>query len=211
MDSTTPPRVKSRLKQSMPAGVNCSREWLLGRLARVCPRGARVRHLRNQLGVPVAGKLAALNAQASKVDGALVMEKVTPYKDASSYNNFYEFGTDKSDPAANAGTLKTTPWTVEVEGLVEKPGKFSLEDLLKLKSDGGAYLPPALRRRVVYGHSMGGLFVVRTGPQGGAFGQCQICGVRQPWQTPKPCHMSGRGYWTGPMSRACAWMRPCIP
>ena len=78
------------------------------------------------------GKLAALNAQASKVEGALTMDKVTPYKDASSYNNFYEFGTDKSDPAANAHTLKTTPWTVEIEGMVKKPGKFALEDLLKL-------------------------------------------------------------------------------
>ena len=78
------------------------------------------------------GKLAALNSQASKVPGALSLDKITPYKDASSYNNFYEFGTDKSDPAANAHTLKTNPWSVEIEGLVKKPGKFALEDLLKL-------------------------------------------------------------------------------
>ena len=78
------------------------------------------------------GKLAALAAQPSKLEGALTMEKATPYKDASSYNNFYEFGTDKSDPAANAHTLKTSPWTVEIEGMVRKPGKFALEDLLKL-------------------------------------------------------------------------------
>jgi methionine sulfoxide reductase catalytic subunit len=78
------------------------------------------------------GKLAALAAQATKVDGARAMDKVTPYKDASSYNNFYEFGTDKSDPVANAHTLKTSPWTVEIEGLVKKPTKFALEDLLKL-------------------------------------------------------------------------------
>jgi sulfoxide reductase catalytic subunit YedY len=78
------------------------------------------------------GKLAALGAQTSKVPGALSLDKITPYKDASSYNNFYEFGTDKSDPAANAHTLKTDPWSVEIEGLVKKPGKFALEDLLKL-------------------------------------------------------------------------------
>ncbi|MCX8517786.1 MAG: protein-methionine-sulfoxide reductase catalytic subunit MsrP [Rhodoferax sp.] len=78
------------------------------------------------------GKLATLQAQTSQVPGAISMEKVTSYKDASSYNNFYEFGTDKSDPAANAHTLKTSPWTVEIEGLVKKPGKFALEDLLKL-------------------------------------------------------------------------------
>jgi sulfoxide reductase catalytic subunit YedY len=78
------------------------------------------------------GKLAPLGAQASKVAGAISLDKVTLYKDASSYNNFYEFGTDKSDPAANAHTLKTTPWSVEIEGMVKKPGKFALEDLLKL-------------------------------------------------------------------------------
>jgi sulfoxide reductase catalytic subunit YedY len=78
------------------------------------------------------GRLAALNAQTSKVDGANVMEKATPYKDASTYNNYYEFGTGKEDPAQNAHTLKTKPWTVEIEGLVKKPGKFALEDLLKL-------------------------------------------------------------------------------
>ena len=78
------------------------------------------------------GKLAPLNASASKLDGALTMEKVTAYKDASTYNNYYEFGTDKSDPAVNAHSLKTAPWSVEIEGLVKKPGKLNLEDLLKL-------------------------------------------------------------------------------
>ncbi|MBU0589267.1 MAG: protein-methionine-sulfoxide reductase catalytic subunit MsrP [Gammaproteobacteria bacterium] len=78
------------------------------------------------------GKLAVLSGMPSKVPGAMTMEKVTDYKDAASYNNFYEFGTDKSDPARNAHTLKTSPWSVEVEGLVNKPGKYSLEDLLKL-------------------------------------------------------------------------------
>lgn len=78
------------------------------------------------------GKLAALGARASAVPGAMVMDKPTAYSDASSYNNFYEFGTDKADPAANAHTLKTTPWSVEIEGLVKKPGRWALEDLLKL-------------------------------------------------------------------------------
>src|SRR5688572_13691896 len=80
------------------------------------------------------GKLAALAAAKSNVPGAATMEKLTPYKDATTYNNFYEFGTDKSDPAKNAGTLKTTPWTVEVDGLVKKPAKYALEDLLKLSA-----------------------------------------------------------------------------
>ena len=80
------------------------------------------------------GKLAALAGVKSSVAGALVMDKVTGYKDASTYNNFYEFGTDKADPARNAHTLKTTPWTVEIEGLVKKPAKYTLEDLLKLSA-----------------------------------------------------------------------------
>ena len=78
------------------------------------------------------GKLAALQAVPSKVDGAMTMEKPTEYKDATSYNNYYEFGTDKGDPAQNAHTLKTSPWSVEVGGLVKKNLKFGIEDLLRL-------------------------------------------------------------------------------
>ena len=78
------------------------------------------------------GKLPALSGRPTAVAGATTVEKPTAYKDASTYNNFYEFGTDKSDPAENAHTLKTTPWTVDIEGLVKKPGKLSLESLLKL-------------------------------------------------------------------------------
>ena len=83
---------------------------------------------------PRPGKLAALPGSASAVAGAVSLEKLTSYQDASTYNNFYEFGTDKADPARNAHTLKTTPWTVEVEGLVKKPGKYGIEDLLKLSA-----------------------------------------------------------------------------
>jgi sulfoxide reductase catalytic subunit YedY len=80
------------------------------------------------------GKNAALAATKSTLAGALTMDKVTDYKDASTYNNFYEFGTDKAEPAQNAQTLKTSPWTVEIEGLVKKPAKYTLEDLLKLSA-----------------------------------------------------------------------------
>jgi len=58
-------------------------------------------------------------------------EKPTSYKDVTSYNNFYEFGTDKSDPARNAHTLKTKPWSLTIEGEVAKPGTYHLEDLVK--------------------------------------------------------------------------------
>ena len=83
---------------------------------------------------PRPGKLAALPGGASAVAGAMSLEKLTSYQDASTYNNFYEFGTDKADPARNAHTLNTTPWTVEVEGLVKKPGKYGIEDLIKLSA-----------------------------------------------------------------------------
>ncbi|WP_394789722.1 protein-methionine-sulfoxide reductase catalytic subunit MsrP, partial [Rhodoferax sp.] len=78
------------------------------------------------------GKLAPLVGARSAVAGAVVMEKTTEFKDASTYNNYYEFGTDKADPAKNAGTLQTKPWSVEIEGMVKKPAKYTLEDLLKL-------------------------------------------------------------------------------
>jgi sulfoxide reductase catalytic subunit YedY len=80
------------------------------------------------------GKLAALPGAKSSLAGAVTMEKLTDYKDASSYNNFYEFGTDKADPAPNAQSLQTSPWSVEVEGLVRKPARYTLEDLLKLSA-----------------------------------------------------------------------------
>ncbi len=78
------------------------------------------------------GKLAKLPGAKSTVAGATVMEKLTAYKDVTSYNNFYEFGTDKSDPAENAHTLKPRPWSVVIEGECAKPGRFGLEDLLKV-------------------------------------------------------------------------------
>ena len=80
------------------------------------------------------GKLAALASTKSGVPAAMTLEKITDYKDASTYNNFYEFGTDKADPSLKANTLKTTPWTVEVEGMVKKPAKYLLEDLLRLRA-----------------------------------------------------------------------------
>ncbi|WP_372865627.1 protein-methionine-sulfoxide reductase catalytic subunit MsrP, partial [Spongiibacter sp.] len=58
-------------------------------------------------------------------------EALTPFADASQYNNFYEFGTDKGDPAKYADALTTDPWSVEVVGEVARPGRYHLEDLLK--------------------------------------------------------------------------------
>jgi sulfoxide reductase catalytic subunit YedY len=66
-------------------------------------------------------------------------EKANSYAEITGYNNFYEFGTDKEDPARNAHRLRTRPWSVLVEGECEKPGRLALEDLLR---------PHALEERV---------------------------------------------------------------
>jgi len=83
------------------------------------------------LGVtPDAGagvKLAGVRDSAYTLD-----EKRTPYKDVTTYNNFYEFGTGKDDPADRAGSLKTRPWTVAVEGEVRHPQTWDIDALLKL-------------------------------------------------------------------------------
>jgi sulfoxide reductase catalytic subunit YedY len=72
-------------------------------------------------------KLAAASNKALSTD-----EKQTSFADASSYNNFYEFGTDKSEPAVNAHTLKTRPWTVTIDGEVKRPLTLDIDSLLKL-------------------------------------------------------------------------------
>lgn len=79
----------------------------------------------------------AASVDAQKLNGKInpayaLQEKQTSYKDATTYNNFYEFGTDKADPAVNANTLKTRPWTVSIEGEVKKPMILDIDALLKL-------------------------------------------------------------------------------
>jgi sulfoxide reductase catalytic subunit YedY len=75
--------------------------------------------------------MTGLAATRSSVAGAVTMEKATTLKDATGYNNFYEFGTDKDDPARLPAN-SDRPWTVEIEGLVNKPGRIGIDDLLKL-------------------------------------------------------------------------------
>lgn len=87
---------------------------------------------RDALAKTELSQLAALPFVPSKVPGAISMEKVTSFQHASSYNNFYEFGLSKEDPARYAQAMPTSPWTVDIEGLVHKPGRWALEDLLKL-------------------------------------------------------------------------------
>jgi len=60
-----------------------------------------------------------------------VADKPNRYDEITGYNNFYEFGLDKSDPAANAGTLRPRPWTLTIAGEADITGRFNLEDILK--------------------------------------------------------------------------------
>ena len=78
-------------------------------------------------------------------------EKATPLKDITGYNNFYEFGVNKDDPAANAKSLRPRPWTVVVDGLCNKPGRYAIDDLIKLARE----KPGALSYRS-YGTGGGG-------------------------------------------------------
>jgi len=71
-----------------------------------------------------------LTAVSSSTYG--LTDELTPQKDITRYNNFYEFGTNKESPAKLAGSLKTRPWTVSIEGEVRKPQVFDIEHLLKL-------------------------------------------------------------------------------
>lgn len=75
-----------------------------------------------------AGALLASPALAA---GYSTDETPNSKEDITSYNNFYEFGWDKTDPATHAGKLTTSPWSVEIGGLVDKPGSYDLDDLTK--------------------------------------------------------------------------------
>ena len=73
----------------------------------------------------------------TKIDGIQkspfsTTETITPFKDVSTYNNYYEFSTDKDGPSALAKKFKTRPWTVEIDGLVSKKQKFDVDSIMKM-------------------------------------------------------------------------------
>ncbi|MDH5184239.1 MAG: protein-methionine-sulfoxide reductase catalytic subunit MsrP [Gammaproteobacteria bacterium] len=110
----------------------------------------RRRFLQQMIGLSVAASLGGYLSPVQAAYGGKPLtyskakefqldEKLTPYKDVTSYNNFYEFSTSKQAPARMAHTLKPTPWNISVEGACAKPGNYALEDLLK---------PQALEERI---------------------------------------------------------------
>ena len=79
----------------------------------------------NANAMPIGERLADIKSSAYSTD-----EPTNSWQDVTTYNNFYEFGLGKADPARNAGNLKTSPWSVTVSGEAEKTGEFMLEDFL---------------------------------------------------------------------------------
>jgi len=100
------------------------RAFMVGAAALLVGGGAA--HVDAATPPPLAPLKATRNAQLS------VSEPETKYKDATSYNNFYEFGVNKDDPERLAGSLRTRPWTVQVDGLAAKPKTFDIDEVLKL-------------------------------------------------------------------------------
>jgi len=115
----TPESIYRERRRFMQAGLALSGVTLLG-------------------GVPSADAATEISAVLKRSPFS-TDETQTEFKDVTGYNNFYEFGTGKEDPAENAHTLKIAPWSMAVEGECAKPGNYALEDILK---------PHALEERV---------------------------------------------------------------
>ena len=82
---------------------------------------------------PSMGALAGTKLETVKSPLTTTGEQLTSYNDITHYNNFYEFGVQKTDPAQNAGGLPTRPWTIRVDGKVQNPKTFDIDTLLKLR------------------------------------------------------------------------------
>lgn len=103
-----------------------------------CSRREALRHL--ALGTGALAIAGALPAAATSPAGEKLQTRPSPFstrepvnrwEEVTGYNNFYEFGLEKTDPAENAHTLRTRPWKVTIDGECERPGTFDLDELLK--------------------------------------------------------------------------------
>src|SRR5579862_1257025 len=107
------------------------RKFLTGALAMTA--GGVAGKMFQELVLPSQKVLAETKLNFARVSPFSTSEPVTPIEDVTHYNNFYEFGTGKEDPAKNAGRLRTSPWSVKVHGLVDKPRTFTVEELMQLE------------------------------------------------------------------------------
>ncbi len=117
----------SLLFAATSTGVGGSLLWLLGGR-----RGGRVGPFESNGADRASGASREIDAhEVVERSPYSTSEPMTPLRDVTSYNNFYEFGTDKGDPAANAGTLRPRPWTVAIEGEVNLPQVVDIDQLIK--------------------------------------------------------------------------------
>ena len=139
-----------------------------------------------------------------------VDEPPTPFRDVTTYNNFYEFGTAKSDPARYAGTLRPRPWTVRIDGEVASPQVVGIEDLERWFTLGGARLSHALRRGVVDGHSLARVSARSPAGTRAADRERAITSRSRPSRIRCRCRDSAAVSCRGRTSRGSGWTRPCI-
>lgn len=114
-----------------PKGVYPDRRKFLQAMGIVGATAVAGKHLL-ELALPPQTALAATKFENLIKSPFSTTEKVNSFEDVTHYNNFYEFGTDKSDPAKNAQKFNTSNWVVSVEGDVAKPRKFSMDEILKI-------------------------------------------------------------------------------
>lgn len=108
------------MKRTAPGWSDVTPQHLwLNRRALIAGAGAAL------VAAPAAAKLTYSPSRYSTA------EAPNSFEDITSYNNFYEFGTGKEDPARNAGSLTTDPWSIVIDGMVDKPGTYDLADVLK--------------------------------------------------------------------------------
>src|SRR5437868_9469088 len=122
------------------------REFLAGALAVGATAGIAALGVSMPRSAVAGVKLTNLRKSALSTTG----EELTPFKDVTTYNNYYEFGTGKEDPGENSGKLRPRPWTVSIEGEVKKPRVIDIEALIKL----APLEERAYRMRSVEGWSM---------------------------------------------------------
>jgi len=159
-------------------------------------------------GVALAGPaLAGLGAAKSQYSTDAAPNKLS---DITGYSNYYEFGTDKTDPARYADALTIDPWSVEVDGLVERPGSYDLSDVLR----GKALEERIYRLRCVEAWSMvvpwaGFERIGRFWRRGRGASPAQNTWPLKRCNGPKKCGCRNTAFWNGPTARGCGWTKPC--
>ena len=133
----TSPEYPIRSSEITPEAVYLNRRHFIGAaagaatLATAALLAPRILGSRGDGGDQPAGAAGALLSQERRFQPPGPDDPLTPYEKVTTYNNYYEFGTGKEDPSRNAGSLRTDPWSVMVEGDVARPGRVALEDLIR--------------------------------------------------------------------------------